>query len=164
MLNKPAKALDFLFFNGLAIYKCAVAPFAASKTSLSAEIFFKALANPFGYLVISAAVESAKNSRFLLTASLIRVAIIGLKTTSAIPIIKIIPSNLADFFYKYATEKQLKHFPDYWFNTVKQAQCYISVYTIENTRQLTSASDKKLTAMKKLRVHQKLILNSVLSS
>ncbi|MBS3074936.1 aminopeptidase [Candidatus Pacearchaeota archaeon] len=62
----------------------------------------------------------------------------------AIPIVKIGLPNIADFFYKYANEEQLKFFPDYWFNTVKEAQAYIGVSSNENTRELTNSNSKKI--------------------
>lgn len=68
----------------------------------------------------------------------------------AIPIIRVNLSNISDFFYKYANKEQLDFFPDYWFDTVKKAQCYIGVHTDENTKQLTSASSEKITKRQKL--------------
>ena len=69
------------------------------------------------------------------------------------PIIKVGLPNVADFFYKYATEKQIKYFPQYWMDTVKQADKYIGVHTETNTRELTSADSKKISARQKI-VHK----------
>ena len=68
----------------------------------------------------------------------------------AIPIVKIGLPNISDFFYKYANQEQLAFFPQYWFDTVKQAQCYIGINTDENTKQLTSSSSEKIAKIKKL--------------
>ena len=68
----------------------------------------------------------------------------------AIPIVKISLPGVSDFFYKYATKEQIEHFPDYWMDTVKQAQKYIDVYTESNTRELTSADSKKITSRNKI--------------
>ncbi|MEK6830769.1 MAG: aminopeptidase [Nanoarchaeota archaeon] len=67
-----------------------------------------------------------------------------------IPIVRINLPDVNDFFYKYANENQLKHFPDYWFDTVKQAQCYIGVSSSLNTKELTSADSKKLAEKQKI--------------
>jgi aminopeptidase len=62
----------------------------------------------------------------------------------AIPIVRIGLPNISDFFYKYANSEQLKHFPEYWFNTVKEAQAYIGVSSELNTRELTNSDSKKI--------------------
>lgn len=67
-----------------------------------------------------------------------------------IPIIRVGLPDVNDFFYKYANEQQLKHFPDYWFNTVKEAQCYIGVNSSLNTRELTNVDPKKLAERQKI--------------
>ena len=67
-----------------------------------------------------------------------------------IPIVKVGLPDTSDFYYKYANKDQLNHFPDYWFETLKQAQCFIGVCTELNTRELTSADGKKITARRKL--------------
>src|SRR3989338_8983428 len=48
------------------------------------------------------------------------------------PIVRVHLPNLNDFYYKYTTPEQIKHFPQYWFDTVKQAQKYIGVWTDTN--------------------------------
>jgi len=68
----------------------------------------------------------------------------------AYPIVKVSLPNVTDFFYKYAKEHQLKFFPQYWFNTIKEAQAYIGIDTDENTRQLTSIDSKKITMRQKI--------------
>jgi len=66
-----------------------------------------------------------------------------------IPIVKINLPNISDFFYKYATKEQLKNFPQYWMDTIKQAQAYIGVDTELNTRELTSGNSKKISLRQK---------------
>jgi aminopeptidase len=61
-----------------------------------------------------------------------------------IPISRVNLPEVSDFFYKHANEEQLKHFPEYWFDTVKQAQCYIGIDTEKNTRELTNCNSKKV--------------------
>lgn len=68
----------------------------------------------------------------------------------AYPIIKVGLPNINDFFYKYAKPHQIEFFPQYWFDTIKQAQAYIGINTEENTRELTSADSKKITARQKI--------------
>ncbi len=67
-----------------------------------------------------------------------------------IPIVRVSLPNINDFFYKNANEKQLKHFPDYWFETVKQSQGYIGVNSDLNTRELTNSDPKKIAERQKL--------------
>lgn len=67
-----------------------------------------------------------------------------------IPITRFNLPNVTDFFYKYADPEQLKHFPEYWFDTVKQAQCYIGIDTETNTRELTNCDSGKITERGKI--------------
>jgi len=66
------------------------------------------------------------------------------------PIVRIGLPNVSDFFYKYATKKQIEHFPDYWLNTVKSADKYIGVATELNTKELTDSDSKKIIARQKI--------------
>ena len=68
----------------------------------------------------------------------------------AIPIVKVALPDTSDFFLKYANKDQLEHFPQYWYDTIKQAQCYIGVDTDLNTRELTSADSEKITLRQKV--------------
>jgi len=68
----------------------------------------------------------------------------------AIPIVRVRLPNVSDFFYKYANKEQIEYFPEYWMDTVKQADKYIGVYTESNTKELTSADSKKITARQKI--------------
>jgi aminopeptidase len=68
----------------------------------------------------------------------------------AIPIVRVGLPDINDFFYKYATKEQIEFFPDYWFDTIKQSDGYIGVSTEINTRELTNADSKKITARSKV--------------
>jgi len=68
----------------------------------------------------------------------------------AIPIVRVNLPNVSDFFYKYSNKNQLEFFPDYWFNTVKECQCYIGISSSDNTRELTNADNKKVALRQKL--------------
>ncbi len=63
----------------------------------------------------------------------------------AIPIVRVGLPEVNDFFYKYATKEQLEHFPEYWFDTVKQADGYIGIDTELNTRELSNCDSKKMS-------------------
>jgi aminopeptidase len=67
-----------------------------------------------------------------------------------IPIVRVRLPDVSDFFYKYAKKHQLTHFPDDWFKTIKDAQCYVGVSSERNTRELTSADSKKVAERSKL--------------
>jgi len=71
-----------------------------------------------------------------------------------IPIVKVGLPNINDFFYKHADENQLSHFPEYWFDTIKEADKYIGINSTVNTRELTSADAKKVALRNK--VHHKI--------
>src|SRR3989344_1840579 len=68
----------------------------------------------------------------------------------AIPIVRILLPNINDFYYNYAAKEQLENFPQYWMDTVKQAQAYIGISTELNTRELTNTNSKKITARQKV--------------
>ncbi len=68
----------------------------------------------------------------------------------AIPILKVGLPDVNDFFFKHATKEQLEHFPDYWFDTIKQCQGYIGVDTEVNTRELSSCDSGKMTVRGKV--------------
>ena len=67
-----------------------------------------------------------------------------------IPIVKVGLPDINDFFYKYANKEQLENFPDYWFDTIKGAQCFIGVNSEINTREMTGVDAKKMTNRGKL--------------
>jgi aminopeptidase len=68
----------------------------------------------------------------------------------AIPIVRVNLPDVNDFFYKYATKEQLEYFPEYWFDTIKQADGYIGIDTELNTRELSSCDSKKMSARGKI--------------
>ncbi len=63
----------------------------------------------------------------------------------ATPIVKVSLPDVNDFFYKHATKDQLEEFPDYWFDTIKQAQGFIGVDTEINSRELSNCDSKKMS-------------------
>jgi aminopeptidase len=67
-----------------------------------------------------------------------------------IPIVRVGLPDISDFYYKYANKDQLEHFPDDWFDSVKNAQGYIGISSSRNTRELTSANSKKVAERGKL--------------
>lgn len=68
----------------------------------------------------------------------------------AFPIVRVGLPDISDFFYKHATNEQIKHFPETWMNTIKDADAYIGVSTDINTRELTNCDSKKLIARQKI--------------
>jgi aminopeptidase len=66
------------------------------------------------------------------------------------PILRISIPGLSPFFYKYASDEQIKNFPEIFDYTVKNAQKYIGISTESNTRELTSIDPKKITARAKV--------------
>ena len=67
-----------------------------------------------------------------------------------IPVVRMSPSNISDFYYKYANKQQLEHFPQNWFDTIKSCQKYIGIDTSSNTRELSSADSKKIALRQKI--------------
>ncbi len=67
-----------------------------------------------------------------------------------IPVVRMSPSNISDFYYKYANKQQLEHFPKYWFDAVKSCKKYIGISTESNTRELSSCDSKKITLRQKI--------------
>ena len=66
------------------------------------------------------------------------------------PIVRVNLPNVSDFFYKYANESQINFFPEYWMNTVKDAQCYIGISSDINTRELTNINSRKIADRNKI--------------
>ncbi|MBU4070302.1 MAG: aminopeptidase [Nanoarchaeota archaeon] len=66
------------------------------------------------------------------------------------PIIRFRLPDVSDFFYKYATKEQIERFPEELMDTVKKVDKYIGVYTDLNTKELTSANSKKISARQKI--------------
>lgn len=68
----------------------------------------------------------------------------------AIPIVKVGLPGINDFYYKFATKKQIAHFPKYWMDTIKGADAYIGINTTTNTKELSNCDPKKMTARRKV--------------
>ena len=68
----------------------------------------------------------------------------------AIPIVRVLLPDVNDFFFKYAKEHHLTYFPQYWFDTVKHAQCYIGINTDMNTKELTSINPELISKRQKI--------------
>jgi aminopeptidase len=65
------------------------------------------------------------------------------------PLVRIHPKNVNYFFFKHATDKQLKNFPHYWFDVVKRAHACIEIDTEFNPRELSSCDPKKIALRQK---------------
>jgi len=68
----------------------------------------------------------------------------------AIPITRVRLPHIDDFYYKYANKTQIEDFPQHLMDMIKSSQAYIGVDTTENSRELTSANSKKITARHKV--------------
>jgi len=68
----------------------------------------------------------------------------------AYPLVNISLSGMSDFYYKHASEKQLKKFPKLKMHQVKNAQYYIGIDTTMNTRDLTNCDSKKIMNRRKI--------------
>ncbi len=68
----------------------------------------------------------------------------------AYPILRVSFPGLAPFFYKYATKEQIKKFPEIFDYMVKKSQKYIGIHTTTNTKELTNADSKKISARQKI--------------
>ncbi len=66
------------------------------------------------------------------------------------PFIDLTIPGMKDFYYKYATDKQLKKFPELRNHIVRNSQFYIGINTSSNTRELTSISPKKIIVREKV--------------
>jgi aminopeptidase len=68
----------------------------------------------------------------------------------AYPILNIAIPGMNDFYYKHASEKQLKKFPELRMHQAKNSQYYISINTSHNTRELTNTDPKKISIRQKI--------------
>lgn len=68
----------------------------------------------------------------------------------AYPILNVTLPNLAPFYYKNATTKQLEHFPETWDYTVKHTQKFIGIDTDSNTKELSNVDPKKIAARSRI--------------
>jgi len=96
---------------------------------------------PDSYVIISGGIESQE---FIL--ELYKEIILQ----GAYPLVNISLPGMNDFYYKYASEKQLKKFPDLKMHQVKNAQYYIGIDTTMNTKELTNCDSKKIMIRRKI--------------
>ena len=66
------------------------------------------------------------------------------------PILQVSLPELSPFFFKYAQDHQLKHFPQHFNYLVKNAHKYVGVNTISNTRQLADIDPIKIASREKV--------------
>jgi len=66
------------------------------------------------------------------------------------PILRIALPELSPFFFKYAKNHQIKKFPDYLEHTIKNAQKYIGIDTVPNTRELSDIDPIKIASREKI--------------
>lgn len=66
------------------------------------------------------------------------------------PILRLTLPGLDPIFYKHAKEHHLQKFPEYFDYLVKNAQKYIGIDTVSNTRELTSVDPKKIAIRGKI--------------
>jgi len=68
----------------------------------------------------------------------------------AYPLVNISLPGMSDFYYKHASEKQLKKFPELRMHQVKNVQYYIGIDTTINTRELTNVDSGRIMARRKV--------------
>ena len=68
----------------------------------------------------------------------------------AYPIVHVGLNGMNDFYYKYASDKQLKKFPDLKMHEVENCQYYIGINTSGNTRELSNIDSGKIMARRKV--------------
>ena len=68
----------------------------------------------------------------------------------AYPLVNVSLPGMTDFYYKHASEKQLKKFPELIMHKVKNAQYYIGISTTTNTKELTNTSPKRIMDRRKV--------------
>ncbi|MBR9706369.1 aminopeptidase [Candidatus Pacearchaeota archaeon] len=68
----------------------------------------------------------------------------------AYPLVNITLPGMTDFYYKHASDKQLKKFPDLRMHTVKNAKFYVGIDTTTNTRSLSNCDPKRIAERMKI--------------
>jgi aminopeptidase len=58
--------------------------------------------------------------------------------------------ELAEIYYRFATERQIKHFPQVAMDEMKKMDCYIGVRSSTNTRGLTGVDASRMTSRSKV--------------
>jgi aminopeptidase len=95
---------------------------------------------PDSHVIISGGIESQEFILELYKEIILR---------GAYPLVNISLPGMADFYYKHASETQLKKFPKLKMYEIENAQYSISINTTSNTRELTNCDSKKLMLRKK---------------
>ncbi len=68
----------------------------------------------------------------------------------AYPLVNISLPGMTYFYYKHASEKQLKNFPKLKMHQVENSQYYIGIDTAMNTKELTNCDSKKIMTRRKI--------------
>ncbi len=68
----------------------------------------------------------------------------------AYPTLKVGLSGTEYIYYKYASNEQLKHFPQTSWDEVKRAQGYIGIQSSTNTREMSNVDPKKMALRQKV--------------
>jgi len=66
------------------------------------------------------------------------------------PIVHISLDGMNDFYYKHASDEQLKNFPELKMHEVENVQHYIGINTTGNTRELSNVDSRKIMARRKV--------------
>ena len=67
----------------------------------------------------------------------------------AYPSLKVGLDGMRYIYYKNASQEQLKHFPDIYFDELKRTQVYIGIISDTNTRELSGIEPKKIATRQK---------------
>lgn len=67
----------------------------------------------------------------------------------AYPSVKVGLDGMSYIYYKNASQEQLKHFPDIYFDELKKTQVYIGIISDTNTRELSGIEPKKIAIRQK---------------
>jgi len=68
----------------------------------------------------------------------------------AYPSLKVSLPGISYIYYKYASQKQLKKFPEISFSEVKKAQGYIGIISDTNTKELSNVNPQKIALRQKV--------------
>jgi aminopeptidase len=66
------------------------------------------------------------------------------------PILNVSLNGINDFYFKYATDKQISKFPEHRMDLVKKSQYYIGIDSSSNTRELSNVNPKKIMLRSKV--------------
>src|SRR3989344_1633537 len=68
----------------------------------------------------------------------------------AFPLVMVQLCGIQDFFYKHASDEQLKKFPDILMHQLEQSSYYIGINTTSNTKELSAIDPKKIMTRRKI--------------